>query len=107
MKKGQDVRGDFSKAADGAENKQAQNAPAQNRLVSRKQMQELAKQLSQPRYQFDLTPKGLAARLIRTDKDKEIVRQIEDIRQRLESRRHQARNAFNRAHDGPNAGLER
>ncbi|UYV12399.1 MAG: hypothetical protein NCW75_14005 [Phycisphaera sp.] len=70
------------------------------RPVNRAQIDELHKQLSQPKPQQTLTPMGSVAREARTQQDHKILKEIEAIRARLEMRRKAAKQAFERATRG-------
>lgn len=72
--------------------------------ASKQKIDELYKQLSEPRLVYDRTPMGSVTRQVRSDHDQHILKEIEEIRSRLERRRNNARDDFNRAHDGPNHG---
>lgn len=69
--------------------------------VSKEMIADLEKQLSQPVITFQPTPEGgTIRREIRTDNDRRIMAEIEEIRARLDKRRHNAQDEFNKAHDG-------
>ena len=79
--------------------------------VTRQQLDDLIKRLSTPRLAADFTPSGSVTRQIRTEQDQATMAQIEAIRRRLESRRNEAKEAFERAHGyaagKPNRGHRR
>jgi molecular chaperone GrpE (heat shock protein) len=69
--------------------------------VSKEKIADLEKQLSQPVITYQPTPEGgTIRREIRTDNDRRIMAEIADIKARLDKRRHNARDDFNRASDG-------
>ncbi|MBX3406669.1 MAG: hypothetical protein KF869_07890 [Phycisphaeraceae bacterium] len=72
-----------------------------SRPVSKEMIADLEKQLSQPVVTFEPTPMGGAIRReIRLESDHRIMAEIADIRARLDERRSNARDGFNKAHDG-------
>lgn len=63
------------------------------------QIEEMSKTLSTPRIAADFTPQGTQTRQVRTERDQETLRKIEEMRSRLESRRNTAKEAFTRGHN--------
>ena len=67
------------------------------RPVSKMQIDELYKQLSEPKIRPELTPMGPASRQVHREHDQLILAEIEAIRHRLALRRGAAKEAFDRA----------
>jgi hypothetical protein len=98
MSKQPDLHGDFKKAVEG----QVAEARAVEQTAtpaSKKQMEDLSKQLGQPLMKVEYTPMGTVVREVRTENDQRIMQQMETIRQKLAARRHMSRDDFNKASD--------
>ena len=79
-------------------NAAATQPPTVAEPVSRVQLRDLLKQLSQPRLVAEHTPQGVVTRQARTDRDAEVLRRVEQMQQRLAQERSVAKNAFRKAH---------
>ena len=65
--------------------------------VSKVQMQDLIKQLSEPALKLEITPQGAVTRQVRNESDQKIADEIDRIQKRLAEHRHTAKKAFNRS----------
>lgn len=72
--------------------------------ATQQRIDDLYKQLSQPKLVHEFTPSGSVTREVRTENDLRVLQEIEAIRARLARRRNNASDDFNRAHDGPKGG---
>lgn len=70
-------------------------------IASNVQIADLYERLSRPEPQLTLEPMGPAADAVKRKHDESILNKIADMKARLARRRNQARDDFNRAHDGP------
>lgn len=87
----------FNAAAHG----QSDTPTAPEGPVSKQMITDLERQLSQPFIRYEPTPMGgTIRREIRTENDHRIMAEIAEIRARLDKRRHNAQDDFNKAHDG-------
>lgn len=87
----------FNAAAEG----RSVTPPEPTAPVSKQMIADLEKQLSEPRIMHEPTGfGGTIRREIRTENDHRIMDEIAEIRARLDKRRHNALDDFNRAHDG-------
>ena len=68
--------------------------------ASKLRIDDLHKQLSEPRITAEFTPGGDVTRQVRTEHDQAVLKEIEAIRNRLSLRQGAAKQAFNHAKDG-------
>ena len=59
--------------------------------VSKSQIENMSKSLSTPRIAADFTPQGTQTRQVRTERDQQTLKKIDEMRSRLESRRSAAK----------------
>lgn len=98
MTKSTDLHHAFNHATESPESTSARIRPVA-RPVSKQQIEELTRKLSRPRIGAEFTPMSSVTTQVRTERDQSILKEIEAMRQRLESRRNAAKEAFHRAHD--------
>lgn len=97
MNRSQETTNEFNKAAS--------NDPAPcdgfPRQVSKQRIEELTQSLSQPLIRYEPTPfGGVVAREYRPEKDREILKEIAEIRAILDRSRNNVLDDFHQAHDG-------